>query len=119
MNIKRILPGVALRVERTGEIPFYKGVLTYASERIQYVVLEHPEHKLVFLIGETYAFYCEPCKKTLWQQELQAHMRQGWYHCPFCQQRVRALKPGEKVRVHYRYSKDGSSGMWWAELWEF
>lgn len=111
--ITRKLPGLAMK-DNAGNIPFYRGQLVYASERIQWVRTNHPEHKLVFLIADTYTYWCEACRITIWEQEI---MARGVRRCPFCLGRILALSPGDWVRLHYRYAPDGRWASWWAERW--
>lgn len=123
--IKRILPGRAMR-DNNDKIPFYKGRVIYASERIQWIQTNHPEHKLVYLIADTYLYWCDRCKISVWEQEVMTH---GVRRCPFCLGRILALSPGDTVRLHYRYNAKPKNeagltpadvwGAWWAERWEW
>ncbi|MBF6570512.1 MAG: hypothetical protein IVW54_16720 [Candidatus Binataceae bacterium] len=115
LKIKRALPGLALR-DNKDNIPFYRGRIIYASERIQWVEMEHAEHKLVFLVGETYLYWCPRCNCNVWEQEVTMRGRRT---CPFCEGRILALSPGDTVRLHYRYMPDGKWATWWAERWNF
>jgi DNA-directed RNA polymerase subunit RPC12/RpoP len=111
LQIRRKLPGVALRDSKEN-IPFYRGQVCYASERIQWVMTNHPEHKLVFLVGRTYLYWCPRCRTDVWQEEV---TMRGVRNCPFCQGHILALSPGDLVRVHYRYSPDAAWAEWWAQ----
>lgn len=111
LRVQRSLPGLALRDSKQN-IPFYRGRIVYASERIQWVTMEHPEHKLIFLVGDTYLYWCPRCRTDVWEQEV---TRRGRRTCPFCETRVLALSPGDWVRCHYRYHPLAKDGNWWAQ----
>lgn len=112
MNITRHLPGLALR-DQKGNVPFYRGQVTYASERIQWVTTNHPEHKLVYLIGETYLYLCPKCRISVWEAEVTMRGRRT---CAFCETRVLAASPGDWLKLHYRYHPQAEYGQWWAEF---
>jgi DNA-directed RNA polymerase subunit RPC12/RpoP len=113
--ITRKLPGVAM-IDNAGNIPFYRGQVIYASERIQWIETNIPDerNKLVFMVGDTYLYWCVACEITVWQQEINAHFVR---RCPFCLGRILALSPGDWVRLHYRYMPDGRWANWWGEMW--
>lgn len=105
-----VLPGLPIK-DSKGNIAYYRGRIIFASERIQWVKSDHPEHKLVFLIGRTYTYWCPKCPRTVWQEQV---TQRGRRTCPFCETKVLALSPGDWVRLHYRYHQFAESGDWWA-----
>ena len=121
----RILPGI---VYEGGWGRYIKGVVEYASSRVLFVVTDSKLVGNVNLIGETYIYCCERCRCTVYEQEVQA-MRQhdidsGMMiprsrRCPFCNGPIERLARGAKLRLHYRFAANGSSGAWWGERWEW
>lgn len=128
---KRKLPGLAWRKqgwsEWNNEVAFVRGVVLHAgwgltgpvTQTIQTDSKFLPDGK-VKLIGETYAYWCEKCFATIWEQELMmagsirpGNVRQQF--CPHCGSNIQPLQPGTKVYCHYRFSPKGSWGAWWAE----
>ena len=114
-NIRRKLPGHAWR-DTNDEVVFLKGVVNYSSSRVQWIETESKIHPLVYLIADSYAYYCEHCHSMMFEQEV---MQMGVRICIFCRGSIRPLVRGEKVRVHYRFGRDGKWGGWWAEKWEW
>lgn len=122
-QIRRRLPGKAV-LDSKGNVDFRRGRIIYSSPRIQYVEADHPIHKLVFLVGSTYMYWCPACTCTVWEQELHIFRDAGGVlppgHCPFCCGPLRRVQPGDKVRLHYRYDHRAlSHGDWWAERWNW
>jgi len=113
--LRRKLPGVALKTN-AGEVEFYNGRIIYASERVQWVQMKHPLHKLVYLMGETFLYWCERCKCDVWEQEFIINHFRG---CPFCRGPVKIMGEGEKVRLHFRFAPDTSWSQWWAQRYEW
>lgn len=113
LRIERKLPGLPM-LDNQGKVPFYFGRITSASERVQWVRSTHPEHKLIFLIGDTYCYWCPVCRHTVWQAE--ATIR-GRMTCPACEGRILALSEGDQVRLHFRYAPNAAWSAWWAEGW--
>jgi hypothetical protein len=111
MSITRKLPGESQR-DNQGKIPFYKARVIYSSERVQWLETNHPEHKLVFLIGRTYLYWCPNCQTDVWQEEVN---NRGVRNCPFCLGRILALSPGDRVRIHYRFGRDLAWAEWWGQ----
>lgn len=95
---------------------FLRGYVIYSSERVQWVETDSKIHPLIALIGDTYAYWCEPCGATVWEQEI---MKMGARICPFCKRPVERIPSGTKVRLHYRFSKDGRWANWWGERFEW
>jgi hypothetical protein len=118
-DFRRKLPGLALR-DGKGNIPFENGRVIYSSERIQYVEVPHKEFP-VFLVADTYLYWCPKFQVPIYGQEL---MKPGFgmlsrgTRCPFCKEELKPAKVGDKVRIHFRHAKDASWAQWWAEFRE-
>lgn len=111
LKITRHLPGLAQR-DKNGKIPFYRARIINQSPRVQWAETNHPEHKLVFFIGETYMYWCPKCQDTIYQEEVS---RRGRFTCPLCEVRVLALSPGDWVRMHYRFHPTNEWGRWYGQ----
>jgi hypothetical protein len=86
---------------------------------------------LVKLMGEAYAHYCENCKHTIpgnvtYRRSPGSVMHRGFeipirFFCPYCgpDHPLRTLRSGEKVRIHYRFTADRTSGGWFGEVFEW
>jgi hypothetical protein len=114
MQTKRSLPGVAQR-NWLGKVEFRKGVVIYASPRIQYVEADDRRNKLIYLVGETFIYWCFRCEVTVWEKEAMASAG----YCPFCKSNLYIVSEGEKVRLHYRHAADASWSSWWAEKYDW
>jgi hypothetical protein len=115
-QIRRRLPGIAGKYAYKDEIIFLKGVIIYASERVQAVETDSKIYRLQHLLGSTYLYWCAACPCTVYEEEV---TRQGKRACPFCGGPIEPLKVGDKVRLHYRFAKDGNWAQWWGERWEW
>lgn len=124
----RKLPGYAQR-NSNDEVVFLKGRVIHAGwghtgPVTQTIETDSKIMPLVKLIGDTYAYWCRNCLKTIWEQELRiipgvrSALVTGQL-CPFCEQQIAPLEPGCVVRCHYRFHKEGKWGAWWAEKWEW
>ncbi len=132
-TIKRILPGYSWKKPNaTQDVIFLKGRVLHAGwgqtgSVTQTIETDSKLVPLVKLIGDTYAYWCGNCKATIWEQELIEHRSkvQHWsasvteQKCPYCTGPISPLQPGDKVRLHYRFSPKGQWGGWWAERWEW
>jgi hypothetical protein len=130
-GVKRKLPGYAILRPNSNEPWFHKGVVEHTSwgqtgSLSQKVAIESKllgTNGYITLIGETYAYFCESCKVTVWEQEMNAltPMRSGSVtaqRCPFCEGPISPLQPGDKVRVHYRFGTDKETGaLRWGSFW--
>ena len=126
-RMKRVLPGIPWR-GKDGDVQYIKGVVEYESSRVLFVVTDSKLVGNVHLISDSYIYLCQACPTTVYGQELQA-MRQhdidtGMMiprppRCPFCSGPIERLRRGDKLRLHYRFAADGSSGTWWAERREW
>jgi hypothetical protein len=114
--IIRKLPGIAGRSPVTGEIHFIRGVICYASPRVQAVETDSKIYRLIHLLGSTYLFWCDACHATVYNEEV---MREGSQICPFCRGVVLPLDKGTKVRLHYRFAPNAEWADWWAEKWDW
>lgn len=114
-GVIRRLPGRAQR-NRLDQIEFRKGYVIFASPRVQYVETDAKAHRLVYLIGDTFIYWCFKCQCTVWEKEV---TQQGGRHCPFCRGPIFIISEGEKVRLHYRYAHDSTWASWWAEKWDW
>jgi hypothetical protein len=116
-TVKRRLPGVAARNLTDEKILFLKGRIIYASHRIQWCETESKFHRLVALLGATFIYFCKNCQCTVFEQEVTLR---GSRDCPFCGGPIDYCRPGDKVRLHYRYDpKALTEGNWWGERWDW
>jgi len=131
---KSIWPGAAARKwqpERSDpEIDFVRGVVIAVTDL--YIHVETERHTLVKLMGESYAHYCGNCARTV---PGNVTYRRGFgtaknsegedipirFFCPWCgpDHLLRVLRRGDKVRLHYRFELDRTSGGWFAEVWQW
>lgn len=129
-----VWPGAAVRIShgtRSGEIDFRKGRVIAVSDLSITVEMDHPLYKIVKLMGESYAHYCQHCRRTLpgnvtYRRSMDSVEWKGQlipirFFCPWCgpDHLLRELIVGDWMRLHYRFEKDGSSGMWFGEVWEW
>ena len=130
LNFIRKLPGLAWRKNNTNnDVVFLKGRILHAGwgqtgSVTQTIETDSKLVPLVKLVGDTYAYWCAACSKTIWEQELILHspMRTAditRQKCCYCEGPISPLQPGDKVRVHYRFSPKGNWGGWWAEKWDW
>lgn len=128
-GIVRKLPGLCWKKDNsTNDVIFLKGRILHAGwgqtgSVTQTVETDSKLVPLVKLIGESYAYWCGTCQATIWEQELIMHcpLRSGAIEkqrCPYCKGPISPLQPGDRVRVHYRFSPEGKWGGWWAEKWD-
>jgi DNA-directed RNA polymerase subunit RPC12/RpoP len=111
---KRTLPGEAQR-NSFGKIEFRKGIIIHASPRMQYVEMDDVRWPLVYLVGETFIYWCIRCEITVWETEATANRG----YCPHCQAGLFIVGVGERVRLHYRYAPDKSWASWFAEKYDW
>jgi hypothetical protein len=128
-------PGAAVRNQKN-EIDFRRGVVLRVTDL--YVHVETEMGTLVKLAGESYAHYCENCSRTIpgnvtYRRSYgTAKNSEGEdipirFFCPYCgpDHLLRVLRPGDTVRLHYRFESDSgpsvhpTSGTWFAEVWEW
>ena len=116
-SLRRRLPGIATR-KPDGSVMFLAGRIIYASERVQWVQTESrlDNARLVFLIGDSYLYFCERCRCSVYQPEIKYLTARPC--CPFCLNVVQFCKAGTRVRVHFRSATDRSWANWWGEVWE-
>ena len=117
MSAKSRFPGTAQR-KWNGDIVFVKGTIIFESPRVQYV---QPKAKylgfwkggIVHLIGDSYLYICENCRKSICQFQLPslAAIRARGIdflqassspHCPDCFTPLSKVAVGDKVLLHYR-----------------
>jgi hypothetical protein len=154
---KRVLPGLAWR-DRNDNVQFVNGWVHFMnwgatgplSQTIETKselvgMLPGDNRRTIKLVGNTFAYWCEKCQCTVYEEEIQTLGRinarlieeaGGWplirsqkvigQVCPFCgstgappQSIFRPLQHGDRVRCHYRFAKNGSWGTWWAERFEW
>lgn len=112
LKITRHLPGLPVR-DNKNNIPYYRARIINQSDRIQWAETNHPEHKLVFFLGDTFMYWCPKCRHTVYQQEIS---RRGQFTCPLCLTRVLALSPGDWVKIHFRFHPTEQwAACWWGE----
>lgn len=109
LKIGRNLPGLPVK-DSKGNVPFYSARIINQSDRIQWATTNHPEHKMIFFVGDTFMWWCPRCRTTIWEQECQMRFIRD---CTFCHGRLLALSPGDWVRVHYRHHPEQGWAMWW------
>jgi hypothetical protein len=127
-------PGAAVRIShglRKGEIDFRKGEVLNVTDTAILVEMDHPSYRTVKLMGASYAHHCDACKTTIpgnvtYQRSTEALSHRGFLvpiraFCPYCgpDAPLRMLRPGDKLRLHYRFEEDMSSASWFAEVWEW
>lgn len=115
VKITRKLPGIAQRNEM-GEIRFIRGVIIYASVRVQWVETDSKMIGNAHLIGSNFLYWCDACHCSVYEEEI---LRIGRHACPFCDRPVAPCPVGTKVRLHFRFAQDASWAEWWAEVWEW
>lgn len=122
-------PGAATR-NPNGEIDFRRGIVIRVTDL--YIFVETELSTLIKLMGESYAHYCAACARTI-PGNVTYRRSYGTaknslgedipirFFCPYCgpDHLLRVLRKGDKVRLHYRFEKDRSSGGWFAEVWEW
>jgi hypothetical protein len=139
-NLRRKFPGWAWRKNNANnDVQFLKGRVIHAGWGMtgpvtQTIETESKFIPLVKLIGDTYAYWCNACGVTVYEQELILRARAGAdcdiahyvksakvteQKCPFCYNPIRPLQRGDKVLVHYRFDQNGQWAAWWAERWEW
>jgi hypothetical protein len=127
-------PGAAVRIShglRKGEIDFRKGEVLSVSDLSILVEMDHPLYRSIKLLGASYAHFCEACRLTIpgnvtYQRSAEAIQHRGFLvpiraFCPYCgpDAPLRCLRPGDKLRLHYRFEEDMTSASWFAEVWEW
>jgi hypothetical protein len=123
-------PGFAIRNDKN-EIDFRKGRVIGVSDLAITVEMDHPLYKIVKLMGESYAHYCQNCARTIpgnvtYRRSAGSVMHNGQeipirFFCPWCgpESILRMLLVGDWLKLHYRAENDRSSGSWFAEVWEY
>jgi len=121
-------PGAAVRNSKN-EIDFRRGVVIHVTDLA--ISIETELHTLVKLMGESYAHYCEHCTMTIpgnvtYRRSAGTVVHNGVeipirYFCPYCgpDHMLRCLRTGEKMRLHYRFEADRSSGGWFGEVFDW
>ena len=127
-------PGAATRLSagtKAGQIDFRRGVVTNVTDLSIFVEMDHPLYKGVKLMGDSYAHYCENCKRTIpgnvtYRRSAGSIMHKGFeipirYFCPHCgpDHPLRNLKTGDRLRLHYRFDPEGQWAGWYGEVWEW
>ncbi len=124
--ISRQLPGIPLK-DSQGKIDYRRGIVAQASERMVFVDLEHPDpaNKRVFLMGESYIYWCPRCDRTVYEHDVTAFgsVVQGGPRgttniriCPFCAKwgpdgrptggtPLSFVKVGQRLKMHYRFGQ--------------
>src|SRR5882672_9002767 len=120
-------PGAAVRGPKN-EIDFRRGVVLAVTDLAITVELGPPFHALVKLMGESYAHYCPHCTATIpgnvtYRRPAGSVMHDGQeipirFFWPYCgpDHLLRMVQKGAKMRLHYRFEKDRSSGGWFGEV---
>jgi len=122
-------PGITVR-KQDGEPQFIRGQVHTVNRNA--VWIETERHTIEPLMGAARPLFCEFCSRTIpacsaLQMGPVSGLRQGIRgiqepelpFCPYCPgERLRELRKGERVRLRYRFSPDGSSAQWFGELWE-
>jgi len=123
-------PGAAVR-NRKNEIDFRRGRVIHVTDLAITVEMDHPLYPIVKLMGESYAHYCRNCTRTIpgnvtYRRSFDAVEWKGQqipirFFCPWCgpDHLLREIQVGEKMRLHYRFERDKSSGAWFGEIWEW
>lgn len=118
-------PGAAVRNSKN-DIDFRRGVAIHVTDLA--ISIETELHTLVKLMGESYAHYCENCQATIpgnvtYRRSAGTIVHNGIeipirYFCPYCgpDHMLRCLRAGEKMRLHYRFEADRTSGGWFGEV---
>ena len=127
-------PGAAVRISsgtRSGEIDFRRGRVVNVTDLAILVEIDHPLYKAIKLMGASYAHYCEACSRTIpghvtYQRSAGSVTHAGReipirFFCPYCgpDALLRELRPGDKMRLHYRFESDYTSGSWFGEVWDW
>ncbi|MFZ1005570.1 MAG: hypothetical protein WAN65_01955 [Candidatus Sulfotelmatobacter sp.] len=123
------LPGFSWKKKANeNEVLFLKGRIRSSGwgqlgSGVQVIETDSKLQPIVKLVGDTYAYFCPNCQRTVWEQEL---IQRGGHRSAsitgqvcLCGARISPLQPGDKVRVHYRFHPEGKWGAWWAERWEW
>lgn len=141
---KRKLPGFSWK-KPDGDIIFLKGWIHFMDWGMtgpitQTVETDSKTFPVIKLIDATFAYWCEKCRATVFEEEVQTlgrinaklieeegrmapprSFKAASQVCPFCGSRgpilFRPLLHGDRVRCHYRVAHDGRWGTWWAERW--
>jgi hypothetical protein len=111
-------PGVTVR-KRDGEPDFIRGVVHTINRNG--VWIETEKHTVEPLMGAAFPLYCANCAKTIPGSVTYQRPPEERHFCPYCGPTfvLRELVKGEKVRLHYRFSRDGSSAQWFGEKWDW
>lgn len=125
---RRKLPGYCLR-DQNNEVVFIRGRVIHSGwgrlgPSTQAIETDSKLVGLVHLVGHNYIYWCESCKLTIFEQEimLTRQVRSSdiaRQRCVFCEGPMLPVQRGQKVRLHYRWAKNGMHGGWWAEVWEW
>lgn len=143
---KRVLPGLAWR-NSDSEVIFVNGWVHFMNWGLtgpisQTVETDSKIVPVIKLIDATFAYWCENCRCTVFEEEVQTlgrinaklaedegrvlpprSFQAAGQVCPFCGLRgpriFRPLAHGDRVRCHYRFAKDGKWGTWWAERYDW
>jgi hypothetical protein len=104
---------------RENKPDFVRGVVHTINRNGVWIETEH--HTIEPLMGASYPFYCGNCSRTITGHQNFARQAQERHFCPYCgpEHILQELKRGDKVRLHYRFQPDGSSGQWFGERWEW
>lgn len=130
-------PGAATRIPsglRKNEIDFRRGDVIHVTDLSISVEMDHPVHRLVKLMGDSYAHYCRNCQKTIpgnvsYRRSADAVLHDGQYvpirfFCPYCGpgNMLRMLVKGDKLRLHHRFDHEHTPPQWagwYAEVWRW
>lgn len=126
-------PGVAVRTSaglKAGQIDFRRGTVIRVTDLIIYVEMDHRLYRLVRLMGDSYSHWCQHCTATIPGNVTYRRPAEDVFNsrgelipirmfCPYCgpDHILQLLKPGDKLRLHYRFEQDASAGGWYAEKW--
>lgn len=104
LEITRHLPGRATHRDFMDRVKFIYGKVDYVSKNIIRVLTDAKqigELGVVILIGETYVYWCPDCQVNIWEDE----KTKDRGACPFClgaRTRLELLKPGDRMKLHFR-----------------
>ena len=134
--IRRKLPGHSLK-DSNGDVVFIRGRVIHSGwgklgSANQFCETDSKLVGIVALCGHNYIYWCPTCRAqgargpgmTIFEQEMliTKQVRSSDVNrqrCVFCEGPILPVKPGTKVRLHYRFSATGTFGGWWAEVWEW